>query len=221
MALESTAQLARTVARLPDADLVEFWLALLVRLPESKRLEMAFRAAESLPATLGALRSLLAVEECRVNIAEQLAGEPRRIVDLGAAADESLRQARIAGESMAAVWEEEMLSSSEVARRLGAKPSNREKVNALRRRSRLLGLPRDQGRRYLYPAFQIDLSRQEIYPEVRRVNEILDAASDPWGVASWWISVNGRLDARPLDVVGSGAGEAVVRAAEAVLEPLG
>ena len=67
MALSSSAQLAHTVARLPDADLVEFWLALLVRLPESKRLEMAFRAAESLPATLGALRSLLAAEESRIS----------------------------------------------------------------------------------------------------------------------------------------------------------
>lgn len=122
---------------------------------------------------------------------------------------------------MAAMWEEELLSSAEAARRLGAKPSNREKVNACRRRSMLLGLPRDQGRGYLYPAFQIDSSRQEIHREVRKANQLLDAASDPWGVASWWISVNARLDSRPMDLVGSGDGEAVIRAAEAALQPLG
>ena len=214
-------QLARNVARLSDAELVEFWRALLVKLPEAKRLEIALRAAESVPATLGALRSLLAAEKIRISIAEQLAGEPRRIVELSTAADESLRQARIAGEAMAAMWEEELLSSAEAARRLGAKPSNREKINACRRRSMLLGLPRDQGRRYLYPAFQIDSSRQEIHREVLKVNQILEAASDPWGVASWWISVNARLGSRPMDLVGSGEGEAVIRAAEAAIQPLG
>ncbi|MCP5110940.1 MAG: hypothetical protein GY953_08910 [bacterium] len=43
---------------------------------------MMFTAAESLPATFGALRSLLVTEENRISIAEQLAGEPQRIVDL-------------------------------------------------------------------------------------------------------------------------------------------
>jgi len=216
----SNVQLARTVARLSDADLLEFWQALLGSLTEAKRMEMAFRAAEALPATFGALRSLLTAEQKRVDIAEQLAGEPRRIVELQSAADETLREARIAGEAMAAVWEEEMLSSSETARRLGAKPSNREKVNSFRRRSMLLGLPREQGRQYLYPAFQIDVTRREIYPEVRRVNEMLDAASDPWGVASWWVSENARLGARPVELVGADD-EALVHAAEAVIEPLG
>ncbi len=220
MTPSSSHQLARSVAGLSDRDLLEFWQVLLGNLTEAKRLEMAMRAAEALPATLGALRSLLAAEHNRTRIAEQLAGEPRRIVELQTAADDALREARIAGEAMAAVWEEEMLSSSEAARRLGAKPSNREKVSSFRRRSMLLGLPRDEGRQYLYPSFQIDLRRREIHPEVRKVNEMLDAVSDPWGVASWWVSMNARLDARPLELVGAGD-EAVVRAAEALLEPLG
>ncbi len=62
---------------------------------------------------------------------------------------------------------------------------------------------------------------QEIHPEVAKVNEVLDAASDPWGVASWWLSVNARLGSRPMDLVGTGEAEAVIRAAEATLQPLG
>ncbi len=217
----SNVRLAQNVARLPEADLEEFWRALLARLPEARRIEMAVQATESLPRVQGTLRSFFAVEERWLGIAEQIAGEPQRVVDLGAAADDSLRQARIAGEAMATIWEEELLTSSEVALRLGAKPSNREKVNSCRRQSILLGLPRGAGRRYLYPAFQLDQERQEIRPEVRKVNQLLDAATDPWGVASWWVSSHGMLGSRPVDLVGTPEASAVIRAAEAMLEPIG
>ena len=146
---------------------------------------------------------------------------PSSTLQLGTAADDSLRQARIAGEAMAVIWDEELLTSSQAAHCLGAKPSNREKVNSYRRRSILLGLPRDGGRLYLYPAFQFDSRRQEVRPEVRKVNQVLDAAADPWGVASWWVSPHGMLDSRPIDLVGTPEASAVVRAAEAALEPLG
>lgn len=221
MAPSSNIQLAQSIARLPETDLVEFWQALLTRLPEARRIELAVQTTESLPGILGALRSFLAVEEGWLNIAERIAGEPRRIVDLSTAADDSLRQARIAGEAMAAIWQEELLTSSEAALRLGAKSSNREKVGSYRRRSSLLGLPRDGGRQYLYPVFQFDPQRQEIRSEVRQVNELLDAANDPWGVASWWVSPHGMLDSRPMDLVGTPQASAVIRAAESVLEPLG
>jgi len=80
------------------------------------------------------------------------------------------RERRIADEAMAARFGEEMLSSAEAARRLGAKSSNREKVNSFRRRSMLLGLPRDEGRQYLYPTFQIDVTRRKIHPDGVRVH---------------------------------------------------
>ncbi len=221
MAHSSGIQLAKNVARLPEADLAEFYKALLTQLPEARRVELAVQVTESLPGIQGALRSVIAVEESWLRIAEEIAGEPRRVVDLSAAADDSLCQARIAGEAMAIIWEEELLTSSETALRLGAKSSNREKVNALRRRSALLGLPREEGRRYLYPAFQIHRERQEVHAEVRKVNQLLDAAADPWSVASWWVSPHGMLDSRPMDLVGTSKASTVVRAAEAALEPLG
>jgi len=86
-------------------------------------------------------------------------------------------------------------------------------------RSWLIGLP--HGRGNLYPAFQFDPKRRDVFQEVRAVNEILDAAGDPWGVASWWISSNARLEARPVDLIGTDRSKDVIAAAEAVVEPIG
>lgn len=129
-------------------------------------------------------------------------------------------RARIADEAIARIWREKVLEPAEVALALGAKESNREKASSLRKRSWLLGVPRD--RSYLYPAFQIDVARRRLYPEVRQVNETLGAAADPWGVASWWLSTNDRLGgARPADLVGSRRTEELVEAAKAVTAPIG
>lgn len=141
---------------------------------------------------------------------------PRVVTD--AEMKQSLR-ALIAREATAIIWQEEYLAPSQVAVALGAKESNREKASSLRKRSWLLGIPRDRG--YLYPAFQIDLAHRELYPEVRQVNEALGAANDPWGVASWWVSTNDRLGARPADLVGSRRAEELVQAARAVTAPIG
>lgn len=126
---------------------------------------------------------------------------------------------RIADEAIARIWREKVLEPAQVALALGAKVSNREKASSLRKRSWLLGVPRDRG--YLYPAFQIDVARRRLYPEVRHVNETLGAAADPWGVASWWLSTNDRLGARPADLVGSRRAEELVQAAKAVTAPIG
>ncbi len=194
------------------------------RLPEERWTDLAARTVADHAGAGTRARSLHSflkiVGEWRL-LVERLAGEPRRVVDFDQLADSSVKQARIAAEALATIWQEEMLTSPEVAHRLGAKPTNREKVGGLRRRSMLLGLPRDGGRRYLYPAFQIDAARQQIHPEVVKVNQLLDAATDPWGVASWWVSANGWLDARPMDVAGTPKSPAVVKAAEAVVEPIG
>ena len=210
-----------------ESDLVEMWQLLATRvaerLQEGQLIDLAARVMAGHPGLRGqdrSVRSFLATAARWRSLVEHLAGEPHKVVDVGQLADDSLKQARLAGEAVAAIWNEELLTSPEAARRLGAKPSNREKVNSYRRRSLLLGVPRDGGQRYLYPAFQIDTARQEIFPGVSEVNQLLDAAGDPWGVASWWISVNGRLGSRPMDRVGE-APASVVEAARAMLEPVG
>jgi len=194
------------------------------QLSEERLLAIAADIAACHPGLKGQeqmLRSFLAVAAGWKGLAEELAGEPRRVVDFSAAADRDLKQARIAGEARAVILEEEMLSSSEAASRLGARPSNREKINSYRRRSLLLGLPRNGGRLYLYPAFQIDSEHQDIFAEVRKVNQLLEASEDPWGAASWWVSPNGLLDAIPKDCLGTPRAQDVVHAVQALLEPLG
>jgi hypothetical protein len=141
----------------------------------------------------------LAVVAKRNEIVHGLAGQPRQVLDVDDLTDSTLRQARLAGEAIATIWEERMLEPRAAAEALSAKATNREKVRSYRERSWLLGLPRD--RSYLYPAFQFDPRKRELYSEVRQVNELLDAAADPWGLASWWVSPNDRLGgARPLDL---------------------
>ena len=85
-----------------------------------------------------------------------------------------------------------MIESRDAAVALGTRRENRE---------RSWRLP--SGRGYLYPAFQFDAARRDVATEVRTVNELLDASGDPWGVASWCISRNDRLAARPRDLVGT------------------
>ena len=125
-----------------------------------------------------------------------------------------LLQAQSEGEALRAIWDEPMLESRDAAVALGPRSENRERVRRYRERSWLLGLP--SGRGYLYPAFQFDSARRDVAPEVRTVNEQLDAAGDPWGVASWWISRNDRLAARPRDLVGTERAGELAAAARAL-----
>jgi hypothetical protein len=66
----------------------------------------------------------------------------------------------------------------------------------------LIRLPRPDGRGQL-PAFQFGPSGAP-WPVVREINELLDAAGDPWGVACWWIDPHERLDAIPAALLGQG-----------------
>jgi hypothetical protein len=192
-------------------------------LPPDAVLDAAAEVAAHHPdleATGSQVRTLLAVVAKRNEIVHGVAGKPRRTLDVDDLADSTLRQARLAGEAIASIWEEPMLEPKAAAIALGAKATNREKVRSYRDRSWLLGMQRD--RSYLYPAFQFDQHKRELYPEVRQVNELLDAAVDSWGVASWWVSSNDYLGgARPLDLVGEARAEEVIRAAQAVVEPIG
>lgn len=50
------------------------------------------------------------------------------------------------------------------------------------------------------PGFQFGLGGRPL-PVVVEVNEILDAAGDPWGVACWWADRHAVLDRSPMDLV--------------------
>ena len=163
------------------------------------------------------LRSHLALLAHRHDFAWQIAGEPRLVID--AAEQQAMTQAKLLGEAIDAIWRAPMFEPKDAAVALGAKASNREKVRTHRERSWLLGLPRD--RRYLYPAFQFDPLRRDVFPEVRTVNELLGAADDPWGVASWWVSTNARIDTAPLELVGTDRSEHLLAVAAAAVESVG
>jgi hypothetical protein len=53
---------------------------------------------------------------------------------------------------------------------------------------------------------------------VRTVNTMLDAETDPLGVADWWLGANPWLDGRPSDLIGDVPDEVLLRAAHAVIE---
>ena len=66
----------------------------------------------------------------------------------------------------------------------------------------LIRLPRPDGTAQL-PAFQFGPSGAP-WPVVREINEMLNAAGDPWGVACWWVDPHGRLGAAPAALLGQG-----------------
>jgi hypothetical protein len=191
-------------------------------LDESELIELAADIAARHP-TLAErrpyLRSFLQWEANCASLLRDLPGSSPRIVD--AAERSRAVQAQIATEAAYAIWEEEYFASDQAALALGAKASNRQRVSALRKSSALLGVP--HGNRYLYPRFQFDLGKQALFEEVAEVNTLLDAANDPWGVASWWLSSNGRLGMRPIDAVNtaSSADGSLVAAARSLTEPVG
>ena len=163
------------------------------------------------------LRSWLSLLTVRNDVVRQIGGEPRHVLD--EAGQGVLAQAMVQGEAVRAIWREPMREPRDAAVALGARATNREKVRQYRKRSWLLGLP--AGRGYVYPAFQFDPERRDVFAEVRAVNERLEAADDPWGVASWWIARHARLGARPADLVGTRRADDLVAAADAAVEPIG
>ncbi len=163
------------------------------------------------------LRSWLSLLALKSDVVRRLGGEPRRVLD--EARQGVLAQAMVQGEAVQTIWREPMREPKDAAVALGAKATNRERVRQYRRRSWLLGLPAARG--YLYPAFQFDPERRDIFAEVRAVNEQLGAAEDPWGVASWWTGRHARLGARPADLAGTSRAEDLVAAAGAATELIG
>ena len=163
------------------------------------------------------LRSLLAFVALQSDLAQQLSGQPRVVLDGIQLA--LMKRTKVEGDAMRTIWEAPMLRSGEAAAALGAASANRERIRQLRLRSELVGLP--HGRGYVFPAFQFDVTRRRLHDSVVAVNKLLDAADDPWGVSSWWLSTNGRLGCRPADLVGTERDGDLVVVAESLLEPVG
>jgi hypothetical protein len=65
------------------------------------------------------------------------------------------------------------------------------------------------------PAFQFTRDHAP-WPVVLQVNERLDAAVDPWGVACWWVDPHAGLNASPADLLGQGQDALLLRAAAAL-----
>lgn len=100
-------------------------------------------------------------------------------------------------------------------RRLLAAPSVSARELALRGgdpdRPGLIRLDGDDGTLRL-PAFQFDRAGDPV-PVVLRVNRILDAEDDPWGVADWWLCPHAWLGAAPADLLAVTAAAVLVEVA--------
>ena len=219
---EELVDLLLTLVRRPDRDARNMLAHLAAGWPAegSELLDAAATVAARHEAWVGdddRLRRWLTVLGLGREFAAQLGGDPQHVLE--GLERSALDQARLQGEAIESIWREPMLKPGDAALALGARATNREKVRRLRERSSLLGLP--SGSSFLYPAFQFDTVRRRLFPEVVEVNELIDAAGDPWGVASWWIAENARMAGHPVDCVGTERAPDLVEAAGALVEPVG
>jgi hypothetical protein len=166
------------------------------------------------PDVIAALRAATVAQD----VTRALAGEPQHILR----ADDVLREARILGEAQNWISKERMLDAEAVGALLGSQSetNRRQYANAQRQRGDLLGLPRLNT--YLYPAFQFDIARRCVRETAVRVNRLLGANEDPWGVASWWTTPSERLGSRPpKELLGTEEEHLLVELASAELAPIG
>jgi hypothetical protein len=119
------------------------------------------------------------------------------------------------------IYQQKMVDADSASQLLGSTSSNlRQYANKQRLDSVLLGVPYKNS--YLYPAFQFDVGRKRVIPVVERVNKLLEANKDPWGVASWWTTPSERLNGRcPHELLGSIDEQKIEDLARAELEPIG
>jgi hypothetical protein len=126
--------------------------------------------------------------------------------DLGIDGDEAEFDPRLLGRRAALlaaadlVWHKRLgrlLERQEVEQILGIKTSNRQAVHDYVRRGRLLALRSEHGQRLQYPAFQFDVERGRIFPEVRLVlHAFAGAVETPLTIASWFVEPQALLDER-------------------------
>lgn len=142
-------------------------------------------------------------------------------VEDAATPDDILRIARVHGQAEASVLSNLMFDAARAARAMGSRSANvREYARRLRARPGVLALP--IANRFVFPSFQFDEPRRRLWPIALEVNEVLGAADDPWGVASFWFGHDPSLDARPADLVSDEIRAPDVKAAAArELAPVG
>jgi hypothetical protein len=80
----------------------------------------------------------------------------------------------------------------------------------------LIRLTRADGS-WALPRFQFDPTERPI-PLVLRINHLLDAETDPWGVSDWWLSPNPWLCGVPAELLGRATDIDLVAAAVAAVE---
>ena len=142
---------------------------------------------------------------------------PRALITAAELMEEALQR----GTFQDRIYQQKMVDADSASQLLGSTSSNlRQYANKQRLDSVLLGVPYKNS--YLYPAFQFDVRRRRIIPIVERVNKLLEASKDPWGVASWWTTPSERLNGRcPYELLGSVDEQKIEELARADLAPLG
>jgi hypothetical protein len=147
------------------------------------------------------LRNLVRLALLEDEEVERLAGPALHV---HSSVEDAFDDLRIKVEARRTILSHDMLDAAAVADLMGGGAKNRREVaSGLKRRGVVVALP-GSGRGFLYPSFQFDPVEKRVRPIVAEVNRHLQALEDPWGVASWWVSSQPRLDGRsPRDVLGS------------------
>ncbi|WP_458683577.1 hypothetical protein [Prescottella equi] len=130
---------------------------------------------------------------------------------VGQLVEDAIRRARALMDEQALVLDQPLFTAVEVSQALGARGNgNRSAASRLRARGDIIGL--DVQGRFVFPAFQFDLTRACVHPVVAEVNHRLGAHDDPWGAAGWWLAKQGRTV--PVDLVGRDEKRLLAMAAE-------
>ncbi len=150
-------------------------------------------------------------------IAEALGGRPTLV-----SAKDLIDEARLVSEAREVVLRHQrMLSADDAGRFLGStsttKPS--QYAHDARKRGELLGLP--VRNTFVFPVFQLDRRRKAVRPAAARINKLLGAAVDPWGVASWWVGPSERGGGKtPVELLEANELETLEHLAELEAAPL-
>ncbi|KXF48870.1 hypothetical protein AXA44_02025 [Rhodococcus sp. SC4] len=134
--------------------------------------------------------------------------------------DDAIAQADLEQAARRHILDHPMLTAGQVAAVLHRPAADRTVASRLRTTGKVVALP--VGNSYRYPAFQFDEATASVRDTVAAINTALGAATDPWGVASWWLTPSTRLPEgqTPADLAADpnpAAGRKLERLAAAVL----
>lgn len=165
-------------------------------------IEAMVSADERLRVVAPSISSLLRAGLIAQDVTTALAGDPTIVADSEdrLAPDDVLRMARVRGEAEAGILQRPMYEGPALARLLGSSSHNtREFASSVRRRGDVVALP--HGNRYVFPAFQVNPARGEVWPIVAEINRTLGAVDNPWAAASFWFTPDSYLGRAPADLV--------------------